>query len=386
MKFSRRSRALRWSAPFAMAGVIGLIALVPNVSADVTPSLPPLTPEQLIAKVQQARVDALSGTLVLTSNLGLPNLGSLRRPAGTENGFNPLDLLSGTNQAKIWMDGPERFRVALLRFMAEYDVIRNGMDVWTWDSSGSQVQHKVLSPRGSHDPEAEAPESKGPSPESVKPQTPDQVAKSLLGHLDPSTAVSVATPATVAGHSVYELVLRPRASQSTFDHIAIAADSRSGLPLQVTLAAKGQKKPALQFGFTSIDFSRPGAANFAFKPPPGSTDVTNGQPAARQPRHPGIARAHGHMLKAPPAVAPAGSSTPPVKVGADWLSVYIFRNGQLPPQANDILSGATRVSGAFGSGRLLQTNLFNFLVLDDGRVAAGAVTPTALEAAVASAR
>jgi hypothetical protein len=43
------------------------------------------------------------------------------------------------------------------------------------------------------------------------------------------------------------------------------------------------------------------------------------------------------------------------------------------------------VSGSFGSGRLLQTSLVNVLVLDDGRVAVGAVTAGALEAAVASA-
>jgi hypothetical protein len=42
------------------------------------------------------------------------------------------------------------------------------------------------------------------------------------------------------------------------------------------------------------------------------------------------------------------------------------------------------VSGAFGSGRLVQGALLNILLVEDGRIAVGAVTPQALEAAVAS--
>jgi len=40
------------------------------------------------------------------------------------------------------------------------------------------------------------------------------------------------------------------------------------------------------------------------------------------------------------------------------------------------------VSGAWGSGRLLHTSLGNVLFLSDGRVAAGFVSPSALEAAI----
>jgi hypothetical protein len=72
-------------------------------------------------------------------------------------------------------------------------------------------------------------------------------------------------------------------------------------------------------------------------------------------------------------------------VGHDWATVAIFHNVQIPKQAGELLKAATPVSGSFGSGRLIQTSLVNVLVLDDGRVAVGAVTVGALEAAVASA-
>jgi hypothetical protein len=43
----------------------------------------------------------------------------------------------------------------------------------------------------------------------------------------------------------------------------------------------------------------------------------------------------------------------------------------------------TPVSGAFGSGQLLRTALVSVLLLDDGRLLVGAVTPATLEQAAA---
>jgi hypothetical protein len=68
-------------------------------------------------------------------------------------------------------------------------------------------------------------------------------------------------------------------------------------------------------------------------------------------------------------------------VGQDWTAVLIARAVSLPGPAGEVLKAATVVPG----GRLLQTSLVNVLLLDDGRVAIGAVTPGVLEAAVPSA-
>src|SRR5437588_385766 len=71
---SRRARRLRWLAPVAVAAVIGLAAFVPTLSSAATPDLPTLTPQQLLAKVQQSNVQAFSGTFQLTTDLGIPNV------------------------------------------------------------------------------------------------------------------------------------------------------------------------------------------------------------------------------------------------------------------------------------------------------------------------
>src|SRR5215469_5990652 len=100
MAFTGVARRLRWLAPVAAAGMVAVAAAVPGLSAaDSTPSLPPITTSQLIQKAQQADAGALTGTLDLTTNLGIPNLSALTNAGGDGpggGGFSPTDLASGT--------------------------------------------------------------------------------------------------------------------------------------------------------------------------------------------------------------------------------------------------------------------------------------------------
>jgi hypothetical protein len=79
---------------------------------------------------------------------------------------------------------------------------------------------------------------------------------------------------------------------------------------------------------------------------------------------------------------PAGPRETKV-VGDDWTSVVIASGVQLPVRGFGIQEASTPVSGSWGSGRLLHTALANVLFLSDGRIAAGFVNASALEAAVA---
>jgi len=51
---------------------------------------------------------------------------------------------------------------------------------------------------------------------------------------------------------------------------------------------------------------------------------------------------------------------------------------------NALLKSGTRVSGSWGSGRLLQTSLVSVLITDGGRAYAGAVQPSVLYAAASA--
>ena len=90
MPSSPRSRRLHWAAPFVVAAVIGMVALVPTLSAGAAaPNLAPASAAKVLAKVRQANVQHLSGTIELVGNLGIPNLSALSGAAGGDSAFNP---------------------------------------------------------------------------------------------------------------------------------------------------------------------------------------------------------------------------------------------------------------------------------------------------------
>ena len=391
MPASRRARRLRWLAPVAIAAALGLLALVPTLSSAATPDLPAITPEQLVAKVKQSNVQAFSGTFELTTDLGIPNLSSLQGAAGESGaGFNPVDLLSGTHTATIAVDGPDRQRISMPGTLSEVDAFHDGQNAWLWESDGHKVTHYIL-PARTPDNDADAnkaPGAPGPTP------TPEDFAKQLLDQITPSTNVSVTTPAYVADRAVYELVLAPHAADSTIDHVGVAVDAANGMPLQVEIVPKGQTKPAVELGFTSIDYGKPGGS-FSFTPPPGATVTTKDQ--TKPDNHEGGSFGMGappayegrHLHHRRPGITmepmqPTGPQQQDTKVvGDDWTQVVIASGVQLPVRGYGVREASTPVSGTWGSGRLLHTDLANVLFLSDGRVAAGFVTPSALEAAVA---
>jgi len=72
--FTRRP-ALRWLAPLVAVALLTTAgSVVSALTATARQSLPPRSAAQLLVDVQKARLDGLSGTIVQTSDLGLPAL------------------------------------------------------------------------------------------------------------------------------------------------------------------------------------------------------------------------------------------------------------------------------------------------------------------------
>jgi outer membrane lipoprotein-sorting protein len=376
---SRRRPLIAWCVPAGVVLSIAAIAAVPNLmpaSADAVPNLPQLTPAQLLVKARTANVSTFSGNVKLTANLGLPDLSSLGSFGASSTG-SVLDYLSGTHTAQVWVDGPEHVRVAVASQAAESDWIRNGKDVWAWDSRAQTVTHTTVAAGETSLPWRVEPDAS---------LTPTQFAQKVLSEIDPSTAVSVTTPGYVAGRAVYELVLQPRSSASTIGSVTLAVDAATGAALDAKVTARGATSPALEVGFTSISFNKPSASIFAFTPPPGATvtqasgagDVigVNGQGG---PRHKVFRR---QLPSGTAPAAPTGPSEKAVTVGQNWDTVAVISGMPLNGEVQAVLRDAKAVTGPAGSGRLISTALLNVLVLDDGRIAVGAVTPAALQAAV----
>jgi outer membrane lipoprotein-sorting protein len=366
-----RGARVRLLAPAAAVVAILVAAWIPTVTAGATtPNLPALSAEQVIAKAAAANVTRFSGSVRWTANLGIPDLSSLASSAGSGLGSSPnlslTSLLSGSHTVKVWVDGPDRQRLALPGALSEIDFVHNGERAWYYDSTTDTVTDYVLgSGTGSN-------QATGRAHSDETSLTPDEMAERLLSHLSPTTQVTVASPMYVAGRPAYQLLLAPApgtkdAAASTIGQIAIAVDAATGMPLRVAVLAKGQSAPALEIGFTSVSFSTPSAREF--RPLSGSTVRTQ------------TLRGSG-----PVGLLGAGlrSLDPPGLVGSGWGAVVRLDGARLNRTLWRLLDGSTPVSGAFGSGFLVQTPLLNALFLPNGTLLAGFVTPSALEAVAAS--
>ncbi len=362
----------RWAVPAAAVVVIGGIALAANQSASADPTLPHRSAAQLLSDVQQAKLSPISGTVVQTSNLGLPQIPGVSNDTGPAAGPATLaSAISGTHTWRLWYASPQQARVAMLGNMGESDIIRSGRDLWVWSSADKKATHATLPPNTDK-------ATPSPSPTDL-PKTPQEAADLALKALSPTTSVTTAGSAVVAGRDAYELVLAPKDSASLVRQVRIALDAKRHVPLRVQVYSTKTANPAFEVGFTSVDFAKPDASRFTFNPPPG-TKVTESSLEAEHP-----------STTEPKGVSKAGQE--PRVVGRGWTSVVVATlpkdtatdGGKQQRQASQLegmLKVLPPVSGSWGSGHLLQGTLFSALVTDDGRVAVGAVKPDALYAAL----
>jgi outer membrane lipoprotein-sorting protein len=345
--FTKRP-ALRWAVPAAITvAVIGGGAAAQTLVASAEPALPPRSAQQLLVDLQTAKLDGLSGTVVQTSDLGLPQL------PGIAGGF--ASLVSGSHTMRVWYSGPDKARIALLGTLGEHDMIRNGRDVWTWNSRSNSATHKVL-PEGAPDLAL--------NPADL-PKTPQEMADLILRYIQPSTTVTTGSNAKVAGRSAYELILNPKDPASLVGEISLAIDGEHHVPLRVKVYPRSGGAPAIEIAFTQVNFARPDDAQFRFNPPAGTKVEEESAGAPRQ----------GAPADKPDL--PDGTKV----VGTGWGSVVVAKApgaGGDGGQLLALLDVLPKVSGPWGSGRLFSSRLFTVLLTDNGRVLAGFVTPERL--------
>ncbi len=358
----QRHRALRWLAPAGVVGVATLVATGLFKDTASSESLPAMSPASLLSQVQTAKVTGLSGTVVSTLNLGLPELPGISDVGGT--GSSLSSLLSGSHTMRVWFGGVQQQRVALLGTTDETDVFRNGRSLWEWSSSNHTALHLRLPA-----------DLAGPSllPTDARSLSPSTLAQRAIDQLDPSTKVQVRDGDTIADRTTYQLILTPRTASTRVGSVHISVDGVTKVPLAVQVFARGTDDPALDVAFTSVRFVTPPARNFTFSPPSGATV------RKVHASHPGTASGNGATHK--------GAEVPRTRVvGKGWTRIVETRLPKAATRAaqrSPIFQTLTPVAGTWGSGRLLSSNLVNVLLTDDGHVYAGAVPAASLYAAAA---
>jgi outer membrane lipoprotein-sorting protein len=352
MRIFHSKPVLRLLAPLAFVAVVAGTGLVAS-TATAEKKLPTRTPQELLVDLQQARTDGLSGTVVERADLGIPAIPG----AGGQDDPELTSLVSGTHTLRVRYSAPDKARLAVLGTYSEYDIIRNGKDVWTWSSKENAATHRTLT--------ADETGGEPGSTSSATPRTPEEAADRLLKALEPTTTVTSDSSLEVAGRPAYELVLDPNDPNTLISQSRIAIDGETKMPLRVQVFGT-ESKIVFEVAYTSVEFTRPDDSEFVFNPPPGAK-VTEIQPSDRTPS----AQDRKEAEEARRATT---------LVGTGWTAVAISKVGDASgsgtdPQLREFRNRLQPVQGSWGSGRLLAGTAFSAVWTDDGRLAVGAVRP-----------
>ncbi|MFI9616010.1 outer membrane lipoprotein carrier protein LolA [Streptomyces sp. NPDC052023] len=377
---ARRRKATRYVVPAAVLGLAaGTIGLVPALADSGSPDLPKITAQELLEKMAASDVQQLSGTVKISTDLGLPDLGGLEgdlmsgaSPSGGEgSSADPsaklTELASGTHTLRVAADGPDRQKVSLLEDAAEYSLIHNGKDVWGYDSASNEVYHGTA---------AEGTERR----EEKVPATPEDLTDEALKAVDDTTSVTVDGTAQVAGRDAYKLVIEPKQSGSTVGAISVAVDAETGTPLKFTLTPASGGAAVVDAGFTQVSFDKPAASTFDFTPPKGAKVTEEGSVEAPERSQRPEEKELAEGLEGLNVIGEGWTSVAVLDSGAEGAASGAGRGdmGELGAAGGFLGSLGDEVKGKFGSGTVFKTRLVNALITDDGKVYVGAVTKDAL--------
>lgn len=404
MKISKR-----WLPSIVIPAVIAAGAVAIPMQANAV-DLPDLTPQQLML-LMDGEVTGFSGTIVKTSDLGLPPLemSSMmdeemiaeleeKMPEGFED-FIPslieqnaltqaVELIAGTHKIRVYAS-EVGMRVQVLDMMSQRDLIINQDEFWSYDARNATAITGTFDYEVSEADKAEAQAEIQAQLNDYAAQiqldisSPEAVADYLMAQIGETTDVSVGKDHLLAGRTAYQLIAQPNADNSLIESVVISVDSETGMALDVKVYSIEQETPAFHVGFESISFETPDASMFSFTPPPGTTVETMEVPAeleAQLEAYKAEYEAKDFTNEDNAAMraefdARYADQPKPDMIGEGWESV-IF----LPAMPQDVPMELMEIE-LFGDlmvqvtgGQVFSTPVLNVLITDSGAVYAGAVT------------
>ena len=404
MKISKR-----WMPALIVPAVIAAGAVAVPLQANAV-DLPDLTPQQVML-LMDGEITGFSGTIVKTSELGLPPLemSSMmdeemiaemeeKMPEGFEE-FIPsiieqnaitqaVELIAGTHKIRVYAS-EVGMRVQVLDPMSQRDFIVNQNEFWAYDArnatalTGTFDMEVSDEDKAEFEAEAQAQLDQYLAEIQLDISNPEAVADYLMAQVGETTEVSVGKDHRIAGRTAYQLIAQPNAQNSLVESVVISVDSETGMALDVKVYSIEQEEPAFHVGFESISFETPDASMFSFTPPAGTTVETMELPAELEAELEQLKSEYEskEFTNEDNAAMRAefesryAEAPKPAMIGEDWESViYLPAMPQEVPMEmmeNELFADLmTPVDG----GKVFSTPLLNVLVLDSGEVYAGAVT------------
>ena len=368
---------------------VGAIAVPLQANAI---DLPDLSPQQVMVLMQGTDVTEFSGTIVKSSNLGLPTLefssmmseDSIAQmeekmpaemadfvPAVIESNTltQAIELISGSHTIRVYVSGQDKLRAQILDPMSQRDLIVNGNEFWVYDAKMATALTGTVDIEADPAKQAEAEQKVLDYADSIALDlsSPEAIADYLVSMVDETSQIQVGKDHSVAGRSAYQLVISPESPNSLVASAAVSVDSETGMPLKVEIFSTTQVEAAMTVGFESISFGSVDQGLFSFTPPAGTSVETFDADEL-------IATLDGYE-KPEGYVSDYEVPAEPEVLGSDWDSVVHL--AALPadiPQdlmATELFADMlTEVPG----GKVFSTPLVNVLLTDSGEVYMGAVT------------
>ncbi|MEL0200123.1 MAG: hypothetical protein VW959_02080 [Aquiluna sp.] len=384
MKLSKR-----WMPAVVTPAVIAAISLVPLQANAV--DLPDMSAEELMVMMMDAQPTEFSGTILKTSNLGLPalELSSMVSEEDAERmrekmpeefaDFAPevieqnllteaMELVTGEHRVRVYV-GETGMRAQILDMMAQRDLIVSGNTVWTYDSREQVAMYAELDEEKLAEGkiEAEAEISAYIAEIGLDLTDPQAVAEYLMSQVGDSSEVTVGTDHYHAGRTAYQLIVTPNSEVSLVDSIVVSVDSETGMPLALSVYSTEQAEPAMEVGYESISFGDQDESMFSFTPPAGTQIVDLKELEAQKEK------VDLEMWMDMEEMESLEEKPEPVMIGEGWDTIVLMPAGDkaLAEMGGELIQSLmTPVAG----GMLFSTPLMNVFMTDSGDVYAGAVS------------
>lgn len=385
---------LRWIPAVLAPTLIATTAIGFSVSANAAIDLPDKSASQILQLINTNPDIAFSGKVTKKAQLGLPPMNIIpdisqamvdeaaKNMPKEMKDFLPqasaqgelalaLEFAAGTHIANVYVDGANKARLQVLDMVAERNFIRNGSDLWFYDSSKQTVKHSVISEADEKDAKKQALDffNANSSQLAFDATSPAAVADYFLAEAGTNTSFSVGKDAKVAGRGVYQITATPRTPGSLVASVTISIDATTGLPLAVIVKAVGQSDPAFEIAFDSITFNKPAAANFNFAVPAGAKLIEVPLPTESD-----FAKYTGTK---PTAADEARAKAEAEKLKLQgWAAVVAVPANMVPAEITALKANKfyKEITKPVAAGRVFSTALMNVLIANDGRVFAGSVT------------
>ena len=384
MKISKR-----WMPAVVTPAVIAAISLVPLQASAV--DLPDMSAEELMVMMMDAQPTEFSGTILKTSNLGLPalELSSMVSEEDAERmrekmpeefaDFAPevieqnllteaMELVTGKHRVRVFV-GETGMRAQILDMMAQRDLIVSGNTIWSYDSREQVAMYAEIDEEKLAEGKvsAEAELNAYVAELGLDLTDPQAVAEYLMSQVGDSSEVGVGTDHYHAGRTAYQLIVTSNSEVSLVDSIVVSVDSETGMPLALSVYSTEQAEPAMEVGYESISFADQDESLFSFTPPAGTQIVDLNELEAQKEK------VDLEMWMDMDKMESLEEKPEPVMIGEGWDTVVHMPAGEktLEEMGGQLLQSLmTPVAG----GMLLSTPLMNVFMTDSGDVYAGAVS------------